>query len=87
MKVTVRSEDINISMPVPIAMADMAVRAVPDHVFEKVMKKVGVTCDVNICREALSLLLKECKDILRENRGLEIIHVEDSDGTYVSIVL
>lgn len=87
MKVTVKSEDINISIPVPLAMADIAIRAVPDRVFEKIMDRTGISCDVDVCRDAVSMMIKECRDIFSMNRGLEIIHVEGSDGTYISVVL
>ena len=33
------------------------------------------------------MILGECLDVLRENKGLEVVHVEASDGTFVSITL
>ena len=35
MKITIKTKDTDISMPVPLAMADMAIRTVPDKVFRK----------------------------------------------------
>ena len=33
------------------------------------------------------MIFEECMDVLKENKGLEIIHVEAVDGTFVSITL
>ena len=33
------------------------------------------------------MLLRECVGVLRENKGLEMVHVEAQDGTFVSIRL
>ena len=41
--------------------------------------------DVLITRQVLVMLLDECMDILKENKGLEVVHVEAADGTFVSI--
>ena len=42
---------------------------------------------VSITRQVLVMLLDECMDILKENKGLEVVHVEAADGTFVSIKL
>lgn len=31
------------------------------------------------------MILEGCQDILKENKGLEVVHVEAADGTFVSI--
>ncbi len=33
------------------------------------------------------MVLESCLDVLKENRGLEAVHVEAHDGTFVSIRL
>lgn len=38
-------------------------------------------------KQTVRMLLGECLDVIQENRGLEIIEVQASDGTHVSIVL
>ena len=40
-----------------------------------------------VTKETINLIVKECMDILKENKGLEVVHVEASDGTFVSIKL
>lgn len=74
-------------MPVPLRMADVAIKAMPDAAFEKMRRKVQPPYDRLICKENVSMVFRECRDIFRENKGLEIIHVEAHDGTYVSIKL
>lgn len=87
MKVTVKTEGIDISMPVPMAMAEVAIKAVPETVFKKIRKEVPPPFDSLVCKEAVLLMFRECRDIFKENKGLEIVHVEGCDGTLVSIVL
>ena len=74
MKITIKTKDTDISMPVPLAMADMAIRTVPDKVFRKAAEK-------------LSLIFSECRDVFRGCKGLEILHIEGHDGTFISITL
>lgn len=33
------------------------------------------------------MVLEECLDVLRENKGFEMVHVETMDGTFVSVKL
>ena len=33
------------------------------------------------------MIVEECTDVLRENKGLEVVHVETEDGTFVFIRL
>lgn len=87
MKIVIRTGTINFSMPVPIGMADVAVRAIPEAAFERMRKEVAPPYDRLICKAAVSMIFRECRDIFRENKGLEIVHVEAHDGTYVSIKL
>ena len=42
MKITIKTKDTDISMPVPLVMADMAIRTVPDKVFRKAAEKLGL---------------------------------------------
>ena len=40
-----------------------------------------------VTKENISMLLGECLEVIKENKGLEVIHVEAADGTFVSIRL
>ncbi len=74
-------------MPVPLGMVDLAIKAMPEAAFEKLREKSEPPFDSIICKETVSFIFRECRDIFRKNKGLEIVHVEGYDGTYVSIKL
>lgn len=40
-----------------------------------------------ITKETISMALGACQDVLKEHKGLEMVHVETADGTFVSITL
>lgn len=87
MKVKVRTADFRFSMPLPVSMAGFALRWVPDRVFEEVRSGTPEPYASLITKETIGMILGECLDVLRENKGLEMVHVEASDGTFVSITL
>lgn len=74
-------------MPVPTSMIGLAIRFIPDSAFKKMQTNTPKPyCDL-ITKETFSVVLGECLDILKENKGLEIVHVEAADGTFVSVKL
>ena len=87
MMVVVRSKDVNLRIPVPMGMASLAVIVIPEAAFRQMRRDVPPPYDVLITRQVLVMLLDECMDILKENKGLEVEHVEAADGTFVSIKL
>lgn len=87
MMVVVRSKDVNLRIPVPMGMASLAVKVIPEAAFRQMRRDVPLPYDVLITRQVLVMLLDECMDILKENKGLEVVHVEAADGTFVSIKL
>ena len=46
----------------------------------------GPYCSL-ISKDIISLVLRESLDLFKEHKGLEIIHVEAPDGTFVSLKL
>lgn len=87
MKVKIRTKDFRFSMPVPVTMIGFVVKLLPNRVFEEIRINTPDPYCVLITKETISMILVECLDILKENKGLEIIHVEGQDGTFVSITL
>lgn len=87
MKVKVRAEKTHFSIAVPTSMAAWAVKRIPDFVFERVRQKAGESLAQYLTKENLRLLLTECSDVLKENKGLEAVRVEAADGTFVQIIL
>lgn len=87
MKIRIIAGSINLSIPVPLRMAGFAIRNMPESLFLELRKKVSAPHDRLICRENLLFFYEACRDDLLAHQGLEIIHVEQRDGTFVSVVL
>lgn len=87
MKVKIRTKDVHFTMPVPIGMIGFVVKLLPDRLFVQMRANVPAPYEALLAKDTVSMILSECLDILKENKGLEVVHVEASDGTFVSIRL
>lgn len=87
MKVKIKTADLHFSMPVPVAMIGFVIKMIPDKLFEKVRADVPEPYRALITKETIIMALEACLDILKENKGLEMVHVEAADGTFVSVTL
>lgn len=74
-------------MPVPISLIGFAIRILPEKTFEEMREHTPEPYQCLITKETIRMLFGECLDILKENKGIEIVHVEARDGTFVSIKL
>ena len=86
MKIRIRSGNFKFFLPVPTALAGAAIKVMPQEAF-RAMSKTSPPYDQLICKETFLLIYETCREIFIENKGLEIVHVEAADGTFVSIVL
>ena len=86
MKVKIRTKGVHLSMPVPVSMVGFVIRFIPDRILEheKVVRRAP--CSL-ISKDIYSSILRESSNIFKEHKGLEIIHVEAPDGTFVSLKL
>ena len=87
MWVKVRTEGLHFSIPLPIKLAGFVVRRLPPSVFYKMTEDVPPPYDALISKESICMILDTCMDILQEHKGLEVIHVDMADGTFVSVKL
>ena len=87
MRIIVRSKGVNLWLPFPLSLAGFAIKSLPEQVFVSMRKDVPKPYAQFITKANARFFAEECMDILKENRGLEIIHVEASDGTFVSITI
>lgn len=87
MKIIIKTDKTDFSMPVPLRMAGFAIRNIPDSTLEKFREKIPQPYAKALCKENLAFLFEECRDELEKYKGLEIINARKEDGTYVSIVL
>lgn len=87
MRIIVRSKEIKLWLPVPLSLASAAVALLPETVVEDMKQSAPEPFKEILTKEFLRKLVRECRSILKEYKGLEIVHVKAMDGTYVSIRL
>lgn len=87
MKVKIRTKDFHFSMPVPVSLIGFVTKLIPDRIYGELRLTTPEPYAALVTKDNVSMILNECQDILRENKGLEIVHVDASDGTFVSIIL
>lgn len=87
MRIIVRSNGINLWLPIPLCLASAAVFLIPTSSIENIRESVPAPYRDFITKPLLAELVRDCRDVLSEYHGLEIVHVEASDNTYVSIKL
>lgn len=74
-------------MPVPVGMIGFVIGRVPEKIFQKMQDHIPEPYRGLLTKQSLAMILQACTDVLKENRGLEMVHVETADGTFVSIKL
>ena len=87
MRVKIRTKDFRLFVPVPVTMAGFIIKWIPDRVIEELRVNTPPPYNTLVTKQNITMLLTECLDILKENKGLEIVHVEANDATFVSIRL
>ena len=89
MRVLVRASDLRfpIWVPIPLGLAGVAVNLIPEQTLTEVRADLPQGVQPLLTKPMLKKLVKECAHILKRHRGLELVHVETSDGTLVSIHL
>ena len=87
MKIVIKTDKTNLSIPMPLGMASMAIRKVPDSILDKFRAKVPDAYAKAICKENLIFLFEECRSELEAFKGLEVINARREDGTFISVVL
>ena len=87
MRIQIRTKDFRLNLPVPAALVGVVVRILPDRLFESLRAKTPEPYDILITKDVVQPLLRECLNTIKGNKGLEIVHVEAADGTFVSVKL
>lgn len=85
MIVKVRTAGFRMTLPVPLSMIGFVIRLMPERLFIEMNANTPEPYADLLTKDNVNMVLGECQDILRENKGLEIVHVEAADGTFVSI--
>ncbi|MGX9754684.1 hypothetical protein ACWYRQ_00315 [Clostridioides difficile] len=87
MRIIVRSKETNLWLPIPLSLASTAVLLLPESVIAEIKKSLPEQYHEVVTKKFLQELVRECQSVLKQYKGLEIIHVETQDGTFVSIRL
>lgn len=85
MRIIVRAKGVNLWLPIPLCLASAAVKLIPENTVEEMRKSIAPPYNELITKEFLREIVHECIFVLKQYKGLEIVHVEAQDGTYVSI--
>ena len=87
MKIQIRTADFSMAMPLPAGMAGFILKRLPEKVFENMRAKIPQPYCALVTKEIIGMLVDQCLDVVKESKGLEVLHLEGADGTFVSIKL
>lgn len=87
MIIRVRAQNVRLYLPLPVSLIGIALRLTPEKVLEDLRMETPEPYRGLVTKEYIGVIVRECMDVIKEYRGLEVIHVETEDGTYVSIRL
>lgn len=85
MRIIVCSGGVRLWLPVPLCLASAAVRLLPESIFADMRKSVPEAYHGFVTKKFFRDIIQECRSELKRYKGLEIVRVEERDGTYVSI--
>ncbi len=94
MKVRIHAESRRFTVTCPLGLARFVVWCIPQRVFDKMVEqeddndpesKGGMPFPLD--KAFVLEMLDEVRDISKEFKGLEIVHVQSADGEEVSIQL
>lgn len=85
MRVIVHEGNLRLRLPIPLRLASLAVNLVPEVAFVKMRESGPEPFRELLTKEYFKVVVRDCVSVLRQYKGLEIVHVEAKDGTYVSI--
>ena len=87
MRIIIRSKEMKLWLPIPLSLASAAIHLTPEFLFAEIRKSAPPLVHDVINKNLLLEIVKECRFVLNQYKGLEIVHVEAQDGTFVSIRL
>lgn len=87
MRIIVHSKERNLWIPVPMPLAGIAVLLIPKSAVSRMSQALPSPWQDLVTKAFLQKLYRECRIVLKQYQGLEIVRVESSDGDIVSIRL
>ena len=87
MIVKIRTKGMRLFLPVPVKFMCLAMRWMPERIMEDIRANIPEPYGGLVTKDHILMVLEECLDVIKESKGLEVIHVETGDGTYLSVKL
>lgn len=87
MRIIIRSKDVRLFIPVPLRLAGLAIACIPERAVREMQNALPAPYGKDINKKFLRQACRECYQVLRQYKGLEIINVTAQDGTYFSVRL
>ena len=89
MRVLVRSPEMPfpLRLPIPLGLVGVAVNFIPERALMEARADLPSEFQGLLTKAMLKTLLGQCAHLLKEYKGLEVIHVETHEGELISITL
>lgn len=75
MKVSIKSKDLNLNLPVPLSVGSIAIRCIPNKLLNKNEKRLVLQ------------LFKTVKSNLKDYKGLKIVEVISQNGEHINVTI
>ncbi|MEW8995054.1 hypothetical protein [Clostridium sp.] len=75
MIVSIKSEELNLTLPVPLSMGSVIIRCIPKKQLNNQQKKIALQ------------LFKAVKGILKGYKGLKVVEVVSQSGEHITITI
>ena len=75
MIVSIKSKELNLTLPVPLFMGSMIIKCIPKEKLNDQQKKIALQ------------LFKEVKGSLKGYKGLTVVEVISQDGEHITITI
>lgn len=73
MIVSIKNEDLNLTLPIPLSMGGIAIRCIPNKLLNTQEKKLALQ------------LFKSVKGTLKDYKGLKIVEVISHNGEHILV--
>lgn len=87
MWIMVKTQEVNLRIPMPTGMAAAIIRLLPESAYRKLGSGAQEPYSEIVSKRTVCMMAGILTQVSRQYRGLEIVHVEQKDGTCVSVRL
>ena len=87
MTIHICADGFRLFLPIPVGLGLFVLRHLPSAALNGMQQHVPAPYNALVTRQALCLIVAVVQDMAADYRGLELIHVATTDGTFVSVRL